>query len=291
FSGWEGHGIHQGERYASIAARHDRVARAVQIFGMHIHVGLPERVDRLPVMEQVRAVTPHLLALSASSPFLDAEDTGFASYRAVLWRQYPYTGIPPRFDSEEAYAEFLGLLLRSQALQDKGSLYWSVRPHSTYRTLEFRSPDACPNMADAVTVAALARLIVVGVAEAGIPVPGPGPLTPDAWRAVLVENEWHAARYGLDAVLTDPESPSGRSQVRARLRALLDDLAPVAEELGEIDVLERAEALMERGNGAERMRQVYRDHGSYAEVVAWLIRETRLGTGFDRRKTQRASGA
>jgi carboxylate-amine ligase len=291
FSGWKGHEIHDGERYAAITERHDRVARAVNIFGMHIHVGIPERVERTPLMSQVRGVTPYLLALSASSPFLEAEDTGFDSYRSVLWRKFPYTGAPPAFGSEEDYQEVMALLLRSGAIRDRGSVYWSVRPHFRYPTLEFRATDVCPRLEDAATVAALARLIVVGVAEAGVAVPGGGDLSPDAWTTVLTENEWYAGRYGLDATLTDPESGSGRKRVRAGVRELLDRLAPVAEELGEVDVLERTEALLERGNGASRMRRVYRDHESYGEVVAWLVRETRLGTGFDRRQSQRIESA
>jgi carboxylate-amine ligase len=291
FSSWEGHSISASERYEAIADRHDRIARAVNIFGMHIHVGIPERHDRTTLMEVTRGWIPHLLALSASSPFLDAEDTGFASYRAILWRQYPYTGIPPRFENEDQYRDFISLLLRSEAVKDRGNVYWSVRPHFSYPTLEFRATDVCPRLEDAATIAAFTRLLVVGAAEAGIPTPGSGGLSHDAWRAILTENEWHAARYGLDGALTDPESDSGKTPVRAAIRWLLDALAPVAEELGEVSVLERVEGIVERGNGADRLRRVHRESGSYSDVVAWLVRETRLGTGFDRRRSQRASTA
>ena len=291
FSGWEGHEIRSSERYEAIAERHDRVARAINIFGMHIHVGVPDRVDRTALMEQVRGVVPHLLALSASSPFLDAEDTGFASYRAILWRQYPYTGIPPRFESEEEYERFIALLLRSEAIQDRGNVYWSVRPHFSYPTLEFRATDVCPRLEDAATIAGFARLLVVGVVEAGVDVPTGGDLSPDVWRAVLTENEWHAARYGLDSIITEPRAPDGKMAVRTAIRRLLDALAPVAEELDEMRTLERVEQLLERGNGADRMRRVWGERRSMSEVVAWLIRETRLGTGSDRRRAQRTGSA
>jgi len=290
FSDWESHGITDLPRYVKIAERHERVAREINIFGMHVHVGVPDRVDRTDLMARMRGYIPHLVALSASSPFLNAEDTGFASYRSILWRQYPYTGIPPRFEDEAEYDRFIGLLLRSEAIKDRGNVYWSVRPHFSYPTLEFRATDACPRLEDAATIAAFARLLVVGVAEGRLEPLGPAGLSQDVWRALLTENEWHAARYGLDASLTDPESATGKTAMRASLRRLLDQVGRLADELNEAPVLERMEALLERGNGADRLRRIYREHGSFEEVVRWLVRETRLSTGFDRRRTQRASG-
>lgn len=291
FSGWQGHRFQKGERYREMSQRHDRIAREVNIFGMHVHVGVPEGTDRAVLMERVRGFVPHLLALSCSSPFLEAEDTGFASYRSILWRQYPYTGIPPRFDSEGEFREFIDLLLRSEAIRDRGNLYWSVRPHFSYPTIEFRATDACPRLEDAATIAALARLLVAGVAEGGVEPPDAAGLPADVWREVLTENEWHVARYGLEAFLTEPSSQSARVPVRTAIRRLLDELAGTAEALGETQVLARVEGLLERGNGADRLRRVYRESGSFEEVVRWLVGETRLGTGFDRRRSQRAREA
>jgi glutamate---cysteine ligase / carboxylate-amine ligase len=288
FSSWEGHGIRPAKRYAAIEKLHERIAREVNIFGMHVHVGIPEHVDRTALMEQVRVFVPHLLALSASSPYLDADDTGFASYRSILWRQFPYTGIPPRFKNEAEYEQFIGLLLRSEAIRDRGNIYWSIRPHFSYPTLEFRAMDACPRLEDAATIAAFARLLVAGVAEGHLAPPGGGTLSSELWYAILTENEWHAARFGLDAFLTDPEAERGRTPLRTAIRGLLDRAAPLAAELNETSVLDRVEELLQRGTASDRMRQVYAEHRSFEEVVAWLVRETRLGTGFDRRRAQRA---
>ncbi len=292
FSRWEGHAIHAKERYAAIAERHDRIARQVQIFGMHIHVGIPARVDRLSLMGVVKAFCPHLLALSASSPFLEGEDTGFASYRSVLWRQFPFMGVPPHFEDEAEYERYLELLLESGALADRGSLYWSIRPHATYPTIEFRSPDVCPAADDAATLAELVRMVVVGVAEFGLTIPGGerGGLSHETWNEVLRENEWLAGRYGLDAKLVAPVEQGHKLGVRTAIRSLLDRLSPVAEALDVVDTLGRVEELLERGNGADRMRRVYGEHESYQAVVEWLVRETRLGTGTDRRRKQRANG-
>jgi glutamate---cysteine ligase / carboxylate-amine ligase len=289
FSGWSGHSIRPAERYAAIEKLHERIAREVNIFGMHVHVGVPDGLDRTVLMRDVRVFIPHLLALSASSPFLDADDTGFASYRSILWRQFPYTGVPPRFADHGEYERFIALLLRSEAIRDRGNIYWSLRPHFSYPTLEFRAMDACPRLEDAATIAAFARLLVASVAEARLDPPGRGDLSPELWQVVLTENEWHAGRFGLDAFLTDPESQRGRTAMRQAIRRLLDRLAPLAAELGETTVLDRVEQLLERGNAADRMRRVYADQQSFDEVVAWLIRETRLGTGFDRRRAQRTT--
>jgi glutamate---cysteine ligase / carboxylate-amine ligase len=289
FSGWSGHSIRPAERYAAIEKLHERIAREVNIFGMHVHVGVPDGLDRTVLMRDVRVFIPHLLALSASSPFLDADDTGFASYRSILWRQFPYTGVPPRFADQGEYERFIALLLRSEAIRDRGNIYWSLRPHFSYPTLEFRAMDACPRLEDAATIAAFARLLVASVAEARLDPPGRGDLSPELWQVVLTENEWHAGRFGLDAFLTDPESQRGRTAMRQAIRRLLDRLAPLAAELGETTVLDRVEQLLERGNAADRMRRVYADQQSFDEVVAWLIRETRLGTGFDRRRAQRTT--
>jgi glutamate---cysteine ligase / carboxylate-amine ligase len=291
FSSWEGQGIRPAKRYAAIEKLHERIAREVNIFGMHVHVGIPEHMDRTVLMERVRVFVPHLLALSSSSPFLDADDTGFASYRSILWRQFPYTGVPPRFANEEEYERFIGLLLRSEAIRDRGNIYWSIRPHFSYPTLEFRAMDACPRLEDAATIAAFARLLVAGVAEERLDPPGGGSLSSELWYSVLTENEWHAARFGLDAFLTDPEAAQGRTQLRTAVRRLLDRLAPLAAEMNETGALDRVEQLLERGTASDRMRRVYAEHRSFEEVVGWLVRETRLGTGFDRRRAQRAERA
>ncbi len=290
FSGWEGHEFRTADRYTAIKNLHDRIVRQVYVFGMHVHIGIPEQRDRIPIMTGVRGVLPHLLALSASSPFLSADDTGFASYRAVLWRQFPYTGVPPRFHSEEDYEEFVLLLLRSGAIGDRGNIYWSIRPHFSFPTLEFRGMDACPSVEDAAAIAALIRLLIAGVAEQRVQPPDRGELSAEQFNTVLTENEWYAARFGLNGFLTDPREPSGRVAVRTGIRRLLDEVAPLASELGETDVLDRIEQLLQRGSGADRMRQVYEERGSYQEVVGWLVRETLLGTGFDRRRNQRHTG-
>lgn len=288
FSSWQEHEIHATPRYVEIAERHKRVVRRVNIFGMHVHVGVPESVDRARLMERVKWFSPHLIALAASSPFVDGEDTGFSSYRGILWRLFPYMGIPPRFENEDEYVRRVDYLVETGSILDRASIYWSLRPHLVYRTLEFRMADVCPRADDAATLALLLRVLVVAVAEANLELPGPGPLSPDQWRAVLTENEWHAARYGLDARIAAPASDRGWSTIRDDVVQLLDRIRPVAETMGDEGVLLRVGELLARGNGAARMRRIRKETGTFEGVMDWLVRETRLGTGFDRRQWQRA---
>src|SRR5690606_26012912 len=126
---------------------------------------VPEGLDRADLMNAVRAYSPHLMALACSSPFQLGVDTGFASYRPIGWRVFPFVGAPPRFASDEEYRAFVATLLKAGTIPDERTLYWSVRPSARFPTLELRMCDACPRISDAVSIAALGRAIVVAAAE------------------------------------------------------------------------------------------------------------------------------
>lgn len=288
FSRWEGQAQTAGERYQRVLDRYGRVMRTEHIFGMHVHVAVPERIDRIQVLNAVQRYIPHLLALSCSSPFYEGEDTGYASYRTILARRLPHTGPVPRFASETEYRRFVDLLLRSGATEDEWTLYWTVRPHPTYPTLEFRGPDACPRADDAVAIAALIRTLAAAAAEGRIR-ECPDLLSESATHALLASNEWQAARFGLDATLVDPGTKRGRQPVREAIRALIEHLHPTAEALGDAAALAHLETLLERGNGADRMREMRPGAGELRCLVEWLSKESLLGTGLDRRESQRGT--
>ena len=287
FSRWEGHERSREARYVRIEREYGRIARDEHNFGMHIHVAVPERLDRITLLNAVRGYIPHLVALSCSSPFYEGEDTGYASYRLILWRRWPGNGVPPRLESAEEYRRYVNVLLRARAIPDERSIYWSVRPHAIYPTLEFRATDACPRAEDAAAIAALARALVVAAAQGRLPEWAPPGFSSGAAHALLAENEWRAARDGLDAWLVVPDAPDARVPVREAIRGLAAQVAPTLESLGDGAAVERIDALLERGNAADRMRQVYRDSGDLGVVVRWLAGETLLGVGLDRRREQR----
>ncbi len=176
----------------------------------------------------------------------------------------------------------MDLLLRSGLIPDERTVYWSVRPSPRYPTIELRVCDVCPNIADAVAIAVLARALVVAAAEELLP-PPPATPAPALHDVVLRENEWLAARDGLDATLIAPERAGARVPMRAAIAELLDVLTPIAVSLGDSAALEGLTAILAHGNGAERLRAQYAASGDMRAVVQWAIAETRAGTGMDRR--------
>ncbi|HEV2148093.1 MAG TPA: YbdK family carboxylate-amine ligase [Longimicrobiaceae bacterium] len=286
FSRWEAQERTRGERYERILERYGRVIRTEHIFGMHVHVAVPPGHDRARLMNGVRGYIPHLLALAASSPVYEGEDTGYASYRTIIAHRLPHTGPPPCFPSDDRFREFVGFLMETGAIEDEYTLYWSIRPHPEYPTLEFRMTDVCPRVEDAVAIAALVRALVATAAEGKLPLPGAA-CSESATDELLAHNEWEAARYGLDATHVDPALPGGKETLRDGIHRLLERVGPTAERLGDAEALAGIEALLARGNGAERIRAMLPECEGLAGVVQWLARESVLGVGLDRRRSQR----
>ncbi|HUF51541.1 MAG TPA: YbdK family carboxylate-amine ligase [Longimicrobiales bacterium] len=287
FFEWAGHRRPALERYRSIEARYGRIARDEHIYGMHVHVAVPEHVARLPIMNVVRHYLPHMLALSASSPFLEGEDTSFASFRTILWRRWPNSGIPPRFDSEAEYRHYVDTLLAAGVIQDPWNLYWSLRPHPEYPTIEFRVTDVCPSLRDAVGIAALARALIYAAGSGVLTDEAPRHISPVLNQEFLRANEWRVARDGLDALLIDTQHGTGSTAVRDELCELLDTVEPCAVELGDAAAFAQLRVILERGNAADRMRAEYARTGDLRQLVTWLTQESLAGTGLDRRTVAR----
>jgi glutamate---cysteine ligase / carboxylate-amine ligase len=290
FSRWEGHRMTESPRYARLFERFGRVVRTEHVFGMHVHVAIPAGMDRLHLINAVREWLPHLRALAASSPFYEGEDTRYASYRSILASRLPHSGIPPLLESEREYARLLEMLSAARVLEDAGSLYWSIRPHARYPTLEFRTTDVCPRVEDAAAIAALIRACVAAAAEGRL-TSQPGGLGPSAHDALLAANDWQAARFGLDAEFASPALPAQRETVRDGVRRLLERVGPTAEALGDGAVVAGVHDVLSRGNGADRIRKAVTACGTLPALVDWLAGETLLGTGMDRRREQRQACA
>ena len=286
---WEGQRLMLSEdRYREIANRYGRIAIDQFIYGMHVHVGVPERYDRVRIMNALRAFSPVLIALSASSPYYEGRDTRFSSYRSVIWRRWPNAGIPPFFASTAEHDAYVGLLLKSGAISDPYNLYWSIRAHPGYPTVELRMPDIAPNAQEGAAVAGLARLLVVAAAEGELPEEPFPELSGSASHALMSANEWRAARGGLNATLVEPSAEDGRVTMRAHIDELLERLLPWATALAETAALETVSAIADHGNGADRMRQLMGDGEDFAALLRWQQAETLVGTGVDRRDMQRS---
>lgn len=285
-SGWKGHELAKSERSAMLQERFRHIVRLDHICGMHVHVAVPDSFDRIAVMNRLRAWTPHLLALAASSPFHAGEDTGYASIRTMMWRRYPLSGVPPHFASQEEHRRFMDTLLRSGMIPDERTVYWSIRPSPRYPTIELRVCDVCPSIGDAVAIAVLARSLVIAAAEERLP--DPAAALPDSLHDVILrENEWTAARDGLDAELVAPDRADVRVSIRSSLDELLERVAPIAASVGDADALQGIGTILARGTAADRLRDLYDRHRDLLPVTRWAVEETRASIGMDRRAARR----
>ena len=264
FSRWEHQEITGTERYQGVVEELRWVAERVAIFGLHVHVGMPAPDTAVAVANALRTHVPVLLALSANSPYWQAHDTGLASTRSKVFETMPRSGLPPRFDS---FAEFEELVARGQAVgffEDYTFLWWDVRPHPKLGTVEIRAFDAQTRLEN---VAALAALVQSLAATYAGDAPRPQP------RALIAENKWRAARYGLDAELVDLATDRSRP-AREAVAELVGHAAPAAERLGCSRELEGLTALCERGAGADEQRRTHDERGSLLGVAQWLAETT-----------------
>lgn len=277
FSRWMDQVISPGERYEHIVEELQQLARSLLIFGLHIHVAIPDRTSTIELMNEARYFLPHLLALSASSPFWQGRDTGLKSYRTTVFRRFPRSGIPEHFTSWSQYDEYLTTLVDLHCIDNGKKIWWDLRPHPTFGTLEFRICDVPTSPRVTVALAALAQAIVVKLyrlrrSNLGFRIYA---------RALVEENKWRAARYGIDGQLIDF---GRRKEVPMRDLALelLEFLDDELDELGSREAAEYVRTILAEGTSADRQLKVYRETGDLRAVVRWLVEETRAG---NRRET------
>ena len=272
FSSWEDQIISPGIRYDSIVEELQQLARSLLIFGLHVHVGVPDRSVMIDLMNEVRYFLPHLLALSTSSPFWMGRNTGLKSYRTTIFRRFPRTGVPDHFDSWSEYENYIQLLVDLHSIDDAKKIWWDVRPHPTFGTLEFRVCDVptCPETA--VMLGALVQAIVVKLYRLRIRNQGFRLYR----RALIEENKWRAARYGLDGKLIDF---GRRAEVPMRDLAveLLEFIDDVVDELGSRRAVEHVHRVLHEGTSADQQLAVFRRTGDLKSVVHHVIQQTREG--------------
>ena len=272
FSNWKDQVISPGERYDNIVEELQQLARSLLIFGLHIHVAVPDKASTIELLNEARYFLPHLLALSTSSPFWQGRDTGLKSYRTTVFRRFPRSGIPDQFDSWSEYEEYLNTLVELHCIDDGKKVWWDLRPHPVFGTLEFRVCDVPTSPRVTIALAALAQALVVKLyrlrrSNLGFRIYS---------RALVEENKWRAARYGIDGRLIDfgkrQEVPM--RELALELLAFVDD---VVDELGSRKALEYVRTIAEEGTSADKQLEVYKRTGDLREVVRWLVAETRAG--------------
>ncbi len=263
FSLFENQKITARDRYRVLVEMLQYVARRELVFGMHVHVAVPSPEACLAVMEGLLIELPVLLALSANSPFWRGEYTGLASSRAMIFSAFPRSGLPPRFDDYNDYAEAVGFMEATGAIGDYTHLWWDVRPHPRFGTLELRVMDCQTRVEDAIGLAAYVQCVVKLLLDRY-----DDDQVLSYHRMLLAENKWLALRYGLDAPLMDLAAGrrvkmAARTLAKRRLR----ELRPIARSLGCVEELARIDWILENGNGADRQRQVWNANRDIAEVA------------------------
>jgi glutamate---cysteine ligase / carboxylate-amine ligase len=273
FSNWIDQVISPGERYQNIVEELQQLARSLLIFGLHVHVAVPDRHVAIDLMNAARYFLPHMLALSTSSPFWRGRDTGLKSYRTAIFRRFPRTGIPDHFGSWGEYEAYLNLLVDLHCIEDGKKIWWDVRPHPTFGTLEFRVCDVPSRVEDTITLAALIQAVVVKLYKLYSRNMGFRLYR----RALIEENKWRAARWGLDGRLID-FGKKVEVPMRDLALELLEFIDDVVDELGSRRYVEHVHAILQDGTSADRQLKVYRETGDLAAVVEAVVRETRPAT-------------
>ena len=280
FATWAQQETTQEPRYIRLAADYQQVARQLVICGMHVHVGIDDPHLRIDLMNQVRYMLPHLLALSTSSPFWEGVSTGLLAYRLVIFQNLPRTGIPQEFASWGEYERFVEILVGAGLIEDATKLWWDIRPSSRYPTLEMRVSDVCTRLDDAMTIAALYQCLLGYLYRLR--------RNNQKWRVyaagIIEENMWRAQRYGTDGSLVD----FGKGDLVPMADLIEEFIELLASDAIEFDVREEvrhARTIVAEGTSAHRQIATYQasldarasDHEALQAVVDGLIVDSMYG--------------
>jgi carboxylate-amine ligase len=264
FSLFERQRITARDRYRNLVDQLQYVARRELIFGLHVHVAVDDCEKAIQVMSALLVHLPDLLALSANSPFWRGEATGLSSSRQMVFAAFPRSGPPPRFRDYSDYAEVVGQLEKTGCIADYTHIWWDIRPHPRFGTIEVRVMDAVSRVEDTVALAAYIQSLVKLYSDRFTV----GQELPSYHRILTTENKWLAARYGLEAPLMDLSTGRrNRVPVAQLIRRTLRELEPHARELGSDRELEGIREILAKGNGSDRQRRIFNANRDIVEVT------------------------
>jgi len=273
FSNWADQKIFPDPRYDSVVQEMQLLARANLIFGLHVHVGIKDRALAFQIMNEALYFLPHLLALSTNSPFWLGRNTGLKSFRTKVFDRFPRTSVPEHFETPAEFDEFVQILVKTNCIDNGKKIWWDVRPHPFFETIEFRVCDVPMRLDETVTLAALFQAICVKLYRLRLQNLGFRRYR----RALILENKWRASRYGIDGKLID----FGK-QIEVPFRDLvlemLEFVDDVVDELGSRSEVEAVHWILENGTGADRQLRVYdATGGDLKKVVDYICEETSHG--------------
>ena len=277
-SRWQDQQRTLNDRYEELEEEFQDVGRSILIFGLHIHVGIDSHDQAIPLMNQLRTWLPHLLALSSNSPFCAGRYSGLRSWRAVIWKRFPRSGIPPVFDSTAKFDHYVNTLVQNGCIDNGKRIWWDIRPHPFFPTIEFRICDMPATMEDTLAITALCQALVAKLTWL---------LKRNIMTCVLPaeyieENKWRAMRYGLDTEIVD-FSQNRRLSMRDSINELLDFVDDVLDDLGTRREINYLRMLLDdpRGTGADRQITLYEETGSLQAVTRYLMQQTVKGLTLD----------
>jgi carboxylate-amine ligase len=271
---WTTQEISPNPRYEQLVEQMQWLARRLQIFGVHVHVGIRAPEKSIPINNALMMYIPHFLALSASSPYWVGSDTGLASARSKVFEGLPTAGLPYALSGWDAFEDYMETLISSNTIESIREVWWDIRPHPNFGTVELRICDGIPTLDEIGVVAAMAQSLVEALdrqLDQGYTLP-----QPRMW--LVRENKWRAARYGLDAEIVVDDRGQSVKPIKEAILDLAEDLQPIARKLGCAEELMQVERLLERGASYQRQRAVAAAHdGDLTAVVDSLLDEMEHG--------------
>jgi carboxylate-amine ligase len=266
------------QRYVEVMEEYQDVSRSTMVFGLHVHVGIEQHEMAIPLMNQLRTWLPHLLALSSNSPFWTGRNSGIKSYRSIIWRTYPRTGIPNTFTSAGEFDRYVADLVGCGCIDNAKKIWWDIRPHPFFDTIEFRICDMPATIEDSIALAALCQALVAKLTwlykhnmQTNV--------FPSHY---IEENKWRAARYGLEAQIMDFGQKRSLS-MRDSINEVLDFVDDVLDDLNTRHEIYYLRALLEdpRGTGADRQLAIYRETNDINAVADYLLQTAMEGIVLD----------
>jgi carboxylate-amine ligase len=269
---WEQQKITENIRYQILEEELQDVIRQILIFGMHVHVGIKDKDTAVAIMNELRYFLPHILAISASSPFWMGRNTGLHSYRSVIFQRFPRTGLPDEFENYAAFDRYVDTLIRTHCIDDGKKIWWDVRPHPMYDTIEIRICDMPTRLEETLALAALIQAVVVKLyklKEQNI-----------GWRrynrGLLMENKWRAIRFGINGKMLD----LGKSEevpARDLMQELLEFVDDVVDQLGSRREIDYVRYILDNGTSADRQLATFAETNDLKKVVDRILSETMEG--------------
>jgi carboxylate-amine ligase len=270
FSDWAKQQISPNPRYERLVEEMQWVARRLQIFGIHVHVGVQSAEKAIAIANTLSTYIPHFLALSASSPYWMGQDTGLASSRSKVFEGLPTAGLPYQLSGWSEFEDFMETLVSAKAISSIREVWWDIRPHPDFGTIEFRICDGMPTMSEVMAVAALSQCLVEWLDtlyDRGYTLPAP-----KSW--VVRENKWRATRHGIDAeIIVDERGTLAPMDVA--IADLVEELTPTARRLGCESEARHALTIRQHGPSYLRQRDVVASGGTLVDVVDSLVDELR----------------